>query len=61
MSLLRVGLSETKDFAEGYEAIFGKKAEAKKEEPKVEEGPKPTSEKADPPANPFRKGEGIGC
>jgi hypothetical protein len=25
MSIVRVGLAETKNFAEGYEAIFGKK------------------------------------
>ena len=25
MSIVRVGLAETKGFAEGYEAIFGKK------------------------------------
>ena len=32
MSIVRVGLSETKKFAEGYEAIFGKKkAEAGKQ------------------------------
>lgn len=32
MSIVRVGLAETKKFAEGYEAIFGKKktAESKK-------------------------------
>lgn len=32
MSIVRVGLAETKRFAEGYEAIFGKKktAEIKK-------------------------------
>jgi hypothetical protein len=30
MSIVRVGLGETKNFAEGYEAIFGKKE--KKEE-----------------------------
>lgn len=31
MSIVRVGLSETKKFAEGFEAIFGKtKAAAKK-------------------------------
>ncbi len=32
MSIVRVGLSETKKFAEGYEAIFGKKktSQAKK-------------------------------
>ena len=26
MSIIRVGLGETKKFAEGYEAIFGKKS-----------------------------------
>ena len=33
MSIVRVGLSETKKFAEGYDAIFGKKkgTQAKKE------------------------------
>jgi len=47
VSIVRVGLAETKNFAEGYEAIFGKKKEekkpeaarteeAKKEEPKEE-------------------------
>lgn len=32
MSIVRIGLAETKNFAEGYEAIFGKKktSEAKK-------------------------------
>ncbi len=30
MSIIRVGLSETKQFAEGYEAIFGKKKPAPK-------------------------------
>jgi len=25
MSIVRIGLGETKDFAEGYDAIFGKK------------------------------------
>ena len=29
MSIVRVGLAETKNFAEGYEAIFGKKKAAK--------------------------------
>jgi hypothetical protein len=35
VSIIRVGLAETKKFAEGYEAIFGKKKdeqEAKKDE-----------------------------
>lgn len=27
MSIVRVGLAETRKFAEGYEAIFGKKKE----------------------------------
>jgi hypothetical protein len=44
MSIVRVGLAETKNFAEGYEAIFGKKKdqeEAKKEEAaKAEEAKK---------------------
>ena len=33
MSIVRVGLAETKNFSEGYEAIFGKKDEPKKVEP----------------------------
>ena len=32
MSIVRVGLAETKNFAEGYEAIFGKKDDKKKSE-----------------------------
>ncbi len=44
MSIIRVGLAETKNFSEGYDLIFGKKdakaedkkAEEKKEEPKDE-------------------------
>ena len=28
MSIIRVGLAETKNYAEGYDAIFGKKKEA---------------------------------
>lgn len=31
MSIVRVGLAETKKFAEGYEAIFGKKKAAEEE------------------------------
>jgi hypothetical protein len=30
VSIVRVGLAETKLFAEGYEAIFGRKTRAKK-------------------------------
>ena len=37
MSIVRIGLAETRNFAEGYEAIFGKKkdkpAETKKSKP----------------------------
>lgn len=49
MSIVRIGLAETKNFAEGYDAIFGKKkAEestredakaAKKEAPKGKKKP----------------------
>ena len=39
MSIVRVGLAETKNFAEGYDLIFGKKEEKKTEEQtKQEEG-----------------------
>jgi hypothetical protein len=37
MSIVRVGLAETKNFSEGYEAIFGKKEEKKTEPEKAEE------------------------
>jgi len=33
VSIVRIGLAETKNFAEGYDAIFGKKK--KEEEPKA--------------------------
>ena len=35
MSIVRVGLAETKNFAEGYEAIFGKKKTAESNETKT--------------------------
>ena len=38
MSIIRVSLAETKNFAEGYEAIFGKKKD--KTEDKDEAAPK---------------------
>ena len=40
MSIVRVGLAETKHFAEGYDAIFGKKKDepAKKEEATAKSG-----------------------
>jgi hypothetical protein len=34
VSIVRVGLAETKKFAEGYEAIFGKKQTAETKRPK---------------------------
>lgn len=43
VSIVRVGLGETKNFAEGYEAIFGKKKEEKKQD---EPTPPPTTEQA---------------
>jgi hypothetical protein len=33
VSIVRVGLGENEKFAEGYEAIFGKKEDKKKAEP----------------------------
>jgi hypothetical protein len=30
MSIVRIGLAETKNFAEGYDAIFNKKKKSKK-------------------------------
>ena len=40
MSIIRIGLAETKNFAEGYDAIFGKKKAAvgKKREPAAKGG-----------------------
>ncbi len=32
MSIVRVGLSETRNFSDGYDLIFGKKEEPKKDE-----------------------------
>jgi len=46
MSIVRIGLGETKNFAEGYDAIFGKKAATTKPSAaKAEE--KPSDEAAD--------------
>jgi hypothetical protein len=33
VSIIRIGLSETKNFAEGYDAIFGKKKGAQGKKP----------------------------
>ncbi|MCE9532952.1 MAG: hypothetical protein K8T89_17780 [Planctomycetes bacterium] len=53
MSIIRIGLGETKNFAEGYDAIFGKKdaaagaaKEAKPEEKPAEEAPAKKEKKA---------------
>jgi hypothetical protein len=48
VSIVRIGLAESKDFSEGYDAIFGKKksAEDKKAEPKSEAKPKAKKSKA---------------
>lgn len=35
MSIVRVGLSETKHFADGYDAIFGKKKTARAKKAKA--------------------------
>ena len=45
MSIVRVGLGETKNFAQGYEAIFGKKDDKKKVEATAEQAK--TEEKKD--------------
>jgi len=40
VSIVRIGLAETKKFSEGYEAIFGKKKKDEKEETKAESAKK---------------------
>lgn len=41
MSIVRIGLSETKHFAEGYDAIFGKKpAKPARKKPAAKAKPK---------------------
>ena len=41
MSIVRIGLAETKNFSEGYEAIFGKKkAEEEKKPEAADKSPK---------------------
>ena len=48
MSIVRVGLGETKNFAEGYEAIFGKKQESA-EEQQQQDQPKQEPKEMPPP------------
>ena len=52
MSIVRIGLAETKNFAEGYDAIFGKKksAEAKEAEPAADSKPKKSPKAKKKPA-----------
>ena len=45
MSIVRVGLAETKNFAEGYDAIFGKKSSAAKKPAKTKPAKKPAKAK----------------
>lgn len=47
MSIVRIGLAETKNFAEGYDAIFGKKksAENKKTKPAAKKKKKTAKKK----------------
>lgn len=49
MSIIRIGLAETKNFSEGYDAIFGKKStpksEAKKPTPKAKKPAKKPKKK----------------
>lgn len=47
MSIVRIGLGETKGFADGYDAIFGKK---KKDEPAAQDQPKASDGKKAKPA-----------
>ncbi|WP_020469234.1 hypothetical protein [Zavarzinella formosa] len=52
MSIVRIGLAETKDFAEGYDAIFGKKTatEKPKTEPEAKSDAKTDDDKTKEPA-----------
>ncbi len=51
MSIVRIGLAETKDYSEGWESIFGKK---KKETKKVE-SEETTEEKTEKTAKASKK------
>lgn len=45
MSIVRVGLAETKNFSEGYDAIFGKKSTPKAEAKKADTKSKKPADK----------------
>ena len=53
MSIVRIGLAETRNFAEGYDAIFGKKKSAAASTAKPAK--KATKAKAAKPAAPKKK------
>ena len=46
MSIVRVGLAETRKFAEGYDAIFGKKKDAEAQEAEASPPAKAKASKA---------------
>jgi len=46
MSIVRIGLAETKNFSDGYDAIFGKKRTAAKKPAKAKKASKPSGKKA---------------
>ncbi len=46
MSIVRIGLAETKKFAAGYDAIFGKKKEAPAKKPKTNADKKKSKKKS---------------
>ena len=50
MSLVRIGMSENKGYADGYEAIFGKRDRFKPADPKPADA-KPESAGAEPAAD----------
>jgi hypothetical protein len=50
VSIVRVGLSETQKFAEGYEAIFGKKKEATTKDEPAAKAKKPAAKAKKPAA-----------
>jgi hypothetical protein len=48
VSIVRIGLAETKNFAEGYEAIFGKKKTTDESEPAKKPKKSPAKAKKKP-------------
>lgn len=56
MSIVRIGLAETKKFAEGYSAIFGNKKKKETEKPVEQEDQAKQDDKKDAKA-PKKKGK----